>query len=938
MRKPAMCTARILATVLALTASAVVRSTDASPAQVRTTFDIPAQELSTALYELANKTGLQLVYETELTEGRECHPVSGELSAREALERILRGTGLEFEFLNDRAVALRVARRSASESKKGPAFRLARLETLAAADDQMDAGRVAADQGASTGAEREEGAGIQEVIVTATKRETRLQDTALSISVIGKEEITRRGLTKMDDYMNMVPGVTMQDRGALGNAIVMRGTEVNPADPITGEAVGVYFGETPVSGLGSLAWGAGATDFKMVDIERVEVLRGPQGTLFGAGSMGGTVRILPARPDLRRMEGSLGAEYSRTGGYGGGNSVVQGVFNLPVVAEKLALRAVGYRFDDSGFYKNIAGSYAGPFPGASSANLRPTFGETAAAWGGVARDQGDRGASVITGARLSALWQATEAFSANVSYVWQKTEVDGWGREHTLSLGKFRQLTADPYPGNPLLHSTYLVEGATLGKDGGTGETSIANLTLDYTFPWGGFHSTSSLIRRKTASWEDFTRALPELGVYYAPRKWDADNFTQEVRFASTFKGPFQVLTGAYYEHNKKDNWYAEGFAGDPAQVPNVWASLADNWGFVPEVPTGMPPDFVYEQVYWSDHETANFKQTAIFGEVSYELAPRLTLTAGMRHYEYDTAATDTASGFWEPMPWPTVYSDVASTYQGETYKANLGWKPSRDKLVYFQWAQGFRPGMALPALPAALFDPQGTGYYTAADGSQVARRSQTAPDHLDNYEVGFRGTFADGRIVLDTAVYHIDWRGLPVSVRVIQPLNPGIGATYVLNAGKSTSEGIELGAQIHLSNRLRLDLNGSYNEAKLAEDGRLGEKGDDLPGSADISANAGLEYGFKVLDGRDAYVRAEYSYVGSYKAAIDQASATPLSGGYRLLHLRGGVSLGRVDLDVYVRNLTGEDGYVTVTGDSAFDEAYRLRPRTLGMSLRYAF
>ena len=163
---------------------------------------------------------------------------------------------------------------------------------------------------------------LEEVVVTATKRETSLQDTAMSISAIGGETIEKRNLVGMEDYLPFIPGVSMQDRGAGQNDIVVRGISVGSQFE-RNPATGIYFGETPVTGLSTPTdgQGAGSGDIKLVDIERVEVLRGPQGTLYGQGSLGGTVRVIPNKPSLSNFEGKVAARYSQTGEEGGDNFV-----------------------------------------------------------------------------------------------------------------------------------------------------------------------------------------------------------------------------------------------------------------------------------------------------------------------------------------------------------------------------------------------------------------------------------------------------------------------------------------------------------------------------------------------------------------------------------------------------------------------------------------
>ena len=198
--------------------------------------------------------------------------------------------------------------------------------------------------------------GIDEIVVTATRRATSLQDTAISIAAIGGEEISRRNLSEMKDYLRAIPGINLFDGGVGRNAVVVRGLAMDPRfEANTGSpTTGVYFGEVPLAGLAAQS---GSADLKMIDLERVEVLRGPQGTLFGSSSLAGAVRNIPNAPNTEELAGQISklviqilpnSEVS--------NTKVEGVINIPLIDDILAVRAVAYRHDTSGYIKNIAGT------------------------------------------------------------------------------------------------------------------------------------------------------------------------------------------------------------------------------------------------------------------------------------------------------------------------------------------------------------------------------------------------------------------------------------------------------------------------------------------------------------------------------------------------------------------------------------------------------
>ena len=942
-----------LACVLICAISFITQSAAAEGQQVYQ-LEIDPQPLGDALVQLSDQTQTLVLFPYHLVASQISPGVKGTFTLTDAMNEVLKGTDLVGSLTKKQVMM--IAHNQNGQHQTGKNNMNTKRNTLKTKHTALAAivaflfsnGTVAQEASvADASAETTENATteqlenkpvIERIEVTATKRSAWAQDLPMSITAIGNQEIEKRGLVQMDDYMSTLPGVTMQDLGTVGNSIVIRGTAVQPQEEK--EAVSVYFGETPVSGLGAVD--AGSTDFKMVDIQRVEVLRGPQGTLFGAGSMGGTVRIIPTAPNLIETEGNVAAMYSQTGGYGSGNNSLQGVVNLPLIEDTLALRAVAYRFDDSGYIKSIADSYNGPFNLPPTANTKDTFGETAAAWGATVKDEGDRGAVVTDGARIAALWRPTDAFSANLSYVTQTSEQDGRGDIDT-AYGDFVQLRVKPSPNSPLLDGPDLVAGPPLGAEGTYSKVNITNLTLDYDLDWGNFHSSTSWLEQDSWSRMDHVRNLPVMGMLFSTYSVEAENFSQEIRFASNFDGPLQALLGFYYEDNDKQRDYAEGFLGDPSELSNFFDSLEANWNSVFAAPSNAPVDFAWTEAYWSiSPNVTSLQQTAWFGELNWEITEQISVLLGMRDYEYKQSNLSYSQGFWDESIVPIVNSDVAGKNSGQTYKASLSWTPNSKTLIYAQWTEGFRPGDALARLNPAQYDPEGTGFYTAADGLKVPIRNQTDPDTLESYEIGLKASFFNNRVNLDTALYYINWEGLPVGLRVMRLDIENASSAYTINAGKSTSKGLELSSNILLSDNIRLYVSTSYNNSELSEDGILGLKGDDLPGSADFNFSAGLEYNFEWF-GYPAFARVDYSYLDeflTYLPSEPESLTAPESGGYGLVHFKSGIQMGNFNTSLFVKNLTNEDDFSWLSTEfsTVGPRGHRLRPRTIGLNVSYQF
>ena len=249
---------------------------------------------------------------------------------------------------------------------------------------------------------------LEEIIVTAQRRgPERLQDVPMSLSVIDSESMRRNGMVEMNDYLRELPSTSFIDFGPGANNVIIRGIATNF---FRDETTGIYIGDTPITSLG-VPW-SGDPDLKLVDIGRVEVLRGPQGTLYGEGSIGGTVRIVPAAPNPDRFESQVTSSFGVTEAEGGNNSTLEGMLNLPLLDGDAALRLVAYRHDNSGYYRNVAGSDA-------DTSFWSEF------FGVPAIDKSDMGATTFSGWRAQLLWQPKPDLSIKLIALGQDIDQDG---------------------------------------------------------------------------------------------------------------------------------------------------------------------------------------------------------------------------------------------------------------------------------------------------------------------------------------------------------------------------------------------------------------------------------------------------------------------------------------------------------------------------------
>lgn len=872
--------------LLAIAATAfLVVSRDTLADEVRRhELKIPAQRLDLSLKVLAEAVDAQTLFSFDALSAIEAPPLSGSYTPTEALEALLIGTGFEAQ-INDRDVIVVRKRKAAIQGEGKERMEQSKLATSGKSQNLLwtalaaffstGAGAVTQDMNGKHGPGT-----IEEVIVTASKRAMSLQEVPLSITAISADEMQKRGLVSMNDYLRTVPSASYIDRGAGRNSIVLRGISADPQQEgfNNGPTVGVYLGEMPLSSIGVF----GSLDIRLIDIDRVEILRGPQGTLYGSSALGGAVRYIPGSPDLSEFTGSLRANFSQTGEEGGSNHDVSGVINVPLIEGKLGLRGVAYRIDNSGFIRNLAGSDPSRVAAAEA------FGAT-----DLLVDQDDVGNDVTLGGRIILHFQPTEQLAATLSYLNQESEQSG-NPNSRFEFGRWGQ--SEYLPGGPL-------QGAEQGL---LDEAEITNLTLSYDMDWGEFVSSSTMMDRKTGSLRDLDFLF---GGVPTPQfdEWNTDAFVQEIRFSSRWNGPLQLVGGYYYEDFEVNQQEYVYFGGDDVQ---------------------LNPFLPGEAVLYDFNRTEFIEQHAVFGELSYDVSKAITMTLGGRLFRYDRRTLQATGGFFggTELDNPNV-SDLKSNDTGSNFKFNASYHLSDDALVYAQWSEGFRLGRPIAPVPANICDLDGDGIF---DGTSLPiDTSSTNPDTLESYELGGKFGFSDGKVQVNAAIFHNDWEGIPVNV---------IGACQLslqANAGAAQTQGVEVEAQIALTPSLSFSAGLSLLDAKLSEDAMAvnGADGDRLPGSPETTFSLGVMYELSI--GRfPAFVRSDYAYVGDF--FTDFKESEPALGDYHQWNMRVGVDLERWRIQLFGSNLLNEDA-LTWYRRSSF-EAFRLRPRSLGVEVALDF
>lgn len=711
---------------------------------------------------------------------------------------------------------------------------------------------------------------LDEIVVTAKKRgEQSLLEMSMAISALPYEEIWARNLVQMIDYLPTTPGVSYFDRGVGRNTIMIRG--LSSAPEFDQATVALYFNETVVTGLGT--FGLGHPDLQLVDIERIEVLRGPQGTLYGESSMAGTVRIISAAPALDEIQINAKGEYSYTAGFGSDNHNVSGMINIPLAENRFAVRAVAYLNDTSGYYKNIAGS-------------DPTKQASAAVTSGLAVDQNNVGAAKHKGGRLSTRWEPLDDLSLDLILLTQEANQDGF-TIMDLNRGFFE-------------HAKYQT------FDGRTEEfnhdISIANFVAEYDFKdWSILYSGSWI------ETDSFTRR--ELGFALAPSfgddfpifiddAADVNVFDSEIRILSELDGIYDILLGSHYYDGKSDLRTFLYWGGDPAADPFGGSTLLD-----------VSPE--------SDFEGLSF-----FAELTVRPTNKIDATVGVRQFKYKGNGQVSGEGVFFG---PASLDFFGGEWDDNTAKADISYRISDKSTVFFSWSEGYRPGGLDQQEVPIVCDTDSDGI---PDGLSSAPPTKLAPDEVENTEIGGHFRLFSGRVHFSASVFQMDWTGIPVT------LFAACGFPFNYNLGRVDIAGAEFETAIAINSNLQVDLTASYTNSELAIDTpNLGDKGDRLPGTPKFNARLGAQFETDFAE-KPFFARADLSYVDEF--FYDLSQSTPTLGDYFLLNVSVGMTFGQFLVKVFGTNLTNDNPIIWKDILSQDPFAHGIRPRTMGVSFEY--
>ena len=737
---------------------------------------------------------------------------------------------------------------------------------------------------------------LEEVVVTAQKRSENLQDVPISVQAIGAERLDELQISDMTDYARFLPNVTIQTAAPGFSTIYMRGVasgeNSNHSGPLP--SVGVYLDEQPVTTI------TGPLDIHVYDIARVEVLSGPQGTLYGASSQAGTIRIITNKPSPSGFSAAYDLEANKVshGDYGYG---FEGYVNQPL-GESMAVRLVAWAQHDAGYIDNVPGTLTYP-TGPVTVNNAPLV-------------ENDYNEVDIYGARAALRVDLNENWTVTPTLNAQRTETDGGFAydpgKGDLNVSRFRPERGD----DKWVQAAMTIEGSVsdldivyagaLMKRWIDGESDYS----DYAYFYDTLAGYGSYWTDDAGNPHDISQYIQSKDVYKKQ--------SHELRISTPADQPLRVTGGLFYQrqtHNIQQRYKIDDLNA-PTEVPG--------W-----------PDTI-----WLTKQLRVDRDYAAFADLSFDATEKLTLNAGVRFFK----AKNSLKGFFGFSDFYSSRTGVAACFaptvveggpctnlnqttsdNGETYRLNAQYKFDDDRMVYVTYSTGYRPG-----------------------GVNRRGGDPYEPDYLKNLELGWKTTWLENRLRWNGAIFSEKWKDYQFSF-----LGQN-GLTIIANGGNAKMKGIETDMSWLVADGLTLTGAASYTDAELTEDYRadrsdptspvLAPKGTRLPVSAKFKGNLTARYEWAVSD-MDAHVQGSVVHTGTAwpDLRLDDRAVIGKLPSYTTVDLSAGLQREGWRVEAFAKNILDEEGQIDrsvacVTSVCTRVFVTPIRPRTIGVRFGQSF
>lgn len=724
---------------------------------------------------------------------------------------------------------------------------------------------------------------LQVITVTAQKRTENLQDIPSSVQVLGAQELESQGVANFEDYVALLPSVSFAGQGPGNSQVFIRGISDGGDGNKSGSSpsVAIYLDDQPVTSIGRIL------DVHMYDIARVEALAGPQGTLFGAGSQAGNLRIITNAPDLS----GFAAGYDLSVGFtenGSESYSAEGFANF-VLSDRAALRLVGWHVEDGGYIDNVPATTTFSF-GGITVNNAPFVEE-------------DFNTEENTGARAALRIDLDDNWTATAKLMHQKQKTNGvWDHDPDdvgdLEVARFFEDRGE----DQFTQAGLTVEGQVGGLQL-TYAGSYLEREVEYDIDYSAYAEYSAYIPYytcySTGSLDPATCTDPRI-QYDSDDKYET--MTHELRIQNSEEQRLRFIAGLFHqkaEHDYLNIWHIPSIPADRSVNANPLLS-------------GYPND-----AYFITDQVREETETAGFGELSFDFTEQLTGTLGVRVFETESDLQGAVGTLFSGSP----LINLNSSESGEVFKANLSYNVTPDVLFYVTYSEGFRPGGNNRAQTSNI-----PGVYQS--------------DLITNYEAGWKTTLWDGRARWNGSVFHMDWDDIQITR--FDPAESFLGLTA--NVGTARSRGLETDFSVLLADGLQVNGALSYIDAELTEDyiRSIGSSTVDAPSGTELPYIPKLKlaltarYDFAVGQ-YDAFAQGSFRHVGeSYNDLF--VAARQEQDAYSILNLSTGLDRDSWGGTLYVTNVTDERAELNRNAASFDERITTNRPRTIGVSFYQRF
>jgi len=787
---------------------------------------------------------------------------------------------------------------------------------------------------------------LQEIIVTAQKRTEDIKNIPFSVSAISGAELAEHHVADYDDITRTVPGIGFQAGPGPG----LDNIEIRGVSSTSGSAtVGIYIDEVSVTVSNSLY--DGAVQPKLFDLERIEVLRGPQGTLYGASSMGGTIRFITKQPDLNSFSATVSTDLSGTH-HGGFNNDEYGILNIPVIDDVFALRIGVDLANESGYIDHYIPTPSGAGPDGSI--LEPGTNDST----GV---RGERGVNDVRTQvfRVVGKYAAPDDWTITPAYLWQRVATSDTNIFYP-DIGLYDQdkRVAEPY----------------------TDDLNLPSLTVTKSFGWAELTSVTSYFKRDFRRTTDGTlynsnifansyvvgglssatnpptppataqqiyETQTVLGFLASPAGYDArtEQFSQELRLSSkstSIAGVGTNWTAGLYFANQRRRFL------DDEYIPGLQTTFQNIYGYGIYTPQSVvgpsyyaataayPAESFANDLIYYGHLYPKQKQIAPFVDVGFEITPSLKGTVGVRYVSAKSTEFVNSGGFYS-YGLPATYN-VNENFSATTPKFSLDYALNASSNLYATIAKGFRLGG--PTGPVPAYEPNGPPPATpgTCDTDYRTFGLTGAPDEyqsdsLWSYELGSKGRYLDNRLSINAAVYAINWTAIQQTINL-----PTCGFNFTTNVGDAKIYGSELEVRALVTPNMTLSLNAGSTHAYItsvsAEGSGIVYPGEWVLNVPLYTVTPSFDYDAPVDDRMSVFVRGDFPYTGRSRGYFDSSGLPHVfQPGYGIVNMSVGFKREKLSVSLYVKNLLNWKNIIQYPSVNSVQEGYTVRPATFGIT-----